>query len=49
MLGKDEGYAEQLNVTGTPTMLVNGKKFEGQTMDDLSKMVEEAAKEKEDE
>ncbi|WP_342432749.1 DsbA family protein [Neobacillus sp. FSL H8-0543] len=46
---KDEEYAKQLNVTGTPTMLVNGKKFEGETMDDLNKMVEEASKEKADE
>lgn len=30
-------------------MLVNGKKFEGETMDDLNKMVEEASKEKADE
>ncbi|MGG3468226.1 DsbA family protein [Neobacillus pocheonensis] len=41
---KDMDYAEQLGVTGTPTIFVNGKKFDGQTMDDLKKMVEEASK-----
>jgi protein-disulfide isomerase len=43
---KDMNYAEKLGVTGTPTIFVNGKLFEGQTIDDLIKMVEDAAKEK---
>lgn len=43
---KDMNYAEKLGVTGTPTLFVNGKKFEGQSIDDLKKMVEKAAKEK---
>jgi protein-disulfide isomerase len=42
---KDEALAEDLGVTGTPTIFVNGQKFDGQTMDDLNEMVEEAAKE----
>jgi protein-disulfide isomerase len=46
---KDEALGEKLGVTGTPTIFVDGKKFEGQTMDDLNKMIEEAAKEKGDE
>jgi protein-disulfide isomerase len=41
---KDMDYAKKLGVTGTPTIFVNGKKFEGQTMDDLKEMVEKAAK-----
>jgi len=43
---QDMDYAEKLGVTGTPTIFVNGKKFEGQTMDDLAEMVEQAAEEK---
>jgi protein-disulfide isomerase len=46
---KDEGLAEELGVTGTPTIFVNGKRFDGQTLDDLNEMVEEASKEKENE
>jgi protein-disulfide isomerase len=41
---KDMDYAEKLGVTGTPTIFVNGKKFEGQTMDELKEMVDKAAK-----
>ncbi|MEH7414436.1 thioredoxin domain-containing protein [Neobacillus drentensis] len=41
---KDMDYAEKLGVTGTPTIFVNGEMFSGQTIDDLKKMVEEAAK-----
>ncbi len=41
---KDMEYAGKLGVTGTPTIFVNGKFFDGQTIDDLKKMVEEAAK-----
>jgi protein-disulfide isomerase len=37
-------YAEKLGVTGTPTIFVNGEKFEGQTIDDLKEMVAKAAK-----
>jgi protein-disulfide isomerase len=39
----DMAYAEKLGVTGTPTMIVNGKMFTGQTLEDLMDMVEEAA------
>ncbi|NRD76289.1 DsbA family protein [Bacillus sp. BRMEA1] len=41
---KDINYADQLGVTGTPTLFVNGKMFDGKTMDDLIKMVNQAAK-----
>ena len=43
---KDMDYAKKLNVTGTPTLFVDGKMFTGQTMDDLIKMVDDAAKKK---
>ncbi|WP_232732402.1 DsbA family protein [Bacillus sp. mrc49] len=43
---KDMKTAEELAVSGTPSLFVNGKKFEGNTIDDLKKMVDEAAKEK---
>ncbi|MFJ5763400.1 DsbA family protein [Neobacillus sp. NPDC093182] len=42
----DESLGGKLGVSGTPTIFVNGKRFDGQTMDDLNKLVEEAAKEK---
>ncbi|MBT2736668.1 thioredoxin domain-containing protein [Bacillus sp. ISL-7] len=41
---KDMDYAVKLGVTGTPTIFVNGEKFEGQTIDDLKEMVAKAAK-----
>ncbi|PGY15089.1 DsbA family protein [Bacillus sp. AFS031507] len=41
---KDMDYTEKLGVTGTPTIFVNGEKFEGQTIDDLKEMVAKAAK-----
>jgi protein-disulfide isomerase len=41
---KDMDYAEKLGVTGTPTIYVNGEKFDGQTIDDLKDMVEKASK-----
>lgn len=41
---KDMEYVEQLGVTGTPTIFVNGERFDGQTIDDLKDMVEKAAK-----
>ncbi|MBT2700513.1 thioredoxin domain-containing protein [Bacillus sp. ISL-40] len=41
---KDMDYAEKLGVTGTPTIFVNGEKFDGQTIDDLKDMVEKASK-----
>ncbi|RZT22672.1 DsbA family protein [Fictibacillus sp. BK138] len=41
----DEALVKDLGVTGTPTLFVNGKKFEGNSFGDLQKMVEEAAKE----
>ena len=34
--------ARNLNVSGTPALFVNGEPFEGQTIDDLKEMVEEA-------
>lgn len=43
---KDMDLAGTLGVTGTPTIYINGKLFNGQTMDDLKKMVDKAAKEK---
>lgn len=42
----DEALGGKLGVSGTPTIFVNGKRFDGQTMDDLNELVEEAAKEK---
>jgi protein-disulfide isomerase len=42
----DEALGGKLGVTGTPTIFVNGKRFDGQTMDDLNELVEEASKEK---
>ncbi|ANC77104.1 DsbA family protein [Fictibacillus phosphorivorans] len=41
----DEGLVSDLGVTGTPTLFVNGKKFEGTSIEDLVKMVDDAAKE----
>ena len=43
---KDMDLVAKLNVTGTPTIFVNGKLFDGKTIDDLKKMVDQAAKEK---
>lgn len=42
----DMELARDLGVTGTPSLFVNGKRFEGNTIDDLVEMVDEAAKEK---
>jgi protein-disulfide isomerase len=41
---KDMNYAGKLGVTGTPTIFVDGKPFNGKTMDDLISMVDNAAK-----
>ena len=41
----DEDLGGELGVNGTPTIFVNGKRFDGQTMEDLNKLVEEAANE----
>lgn len=41
---KDMDLAQKLGVTGTPTIFVNGKLFEGQTIDDLKTMVEKEKK-----
>ncbi|WP_260631762.1 DsbA family protein [Neobacillus niacini] len=40
----DEDLAGELGVSGTPTIFVNGKRFDGKTMDDLNELVEEASK-----
>jgi protein-disulfide isomerase len=40
----DMDTAEQLKVPGTPAIFVNGKKFEGNTFEDLKNMVDEASK-----
>ncbi len=41
---KDMELVNQLGVTGTPTLFVNGKLFDGKTIDDLVQMVDEAQK-----
>lgn len=41
----DEALVDDLGVTGTPTLFVNGKRFEGSSIEDLKKMVDDAAKE----
>lgn len=43
---KDMDLTKKLNVTGTPTLFVNGKLFNGTTFGDLEDMVNQAAKEK---
>lgn len=42
----DMDTVEKLKVTGTPTLFINGKKFEGNTFEDFKKIVDDAAKEK---
>lgn len=39
---KDMKTANGLGVSSTPTILIDGKEFKGRTMDDFTKMVEEA-------
>ncbi|MDP4169468.1 MAG: thioredoxin domain-containing protein [Bacillota bacterium] len=46
---KDMDFGEKLGVSGTPTLFVNGKLFDGNTIDDLKKMVDDAAKGKKNE
>jgi protein-disulfide isomerase len=46
---KDMALANQLGVTGTPTLFVNGKLFDGKTIDDLVQMVDQAGKGKKNE
>ncbi|MDM5201382.1 thioredoxin domain-containing protein [Fictibacillus enclensis] len=41
---KDEALVSKLGVQSTPTLFVNGKRFEGSTYGDLKKQVEEASK-----
>ncbi|MBS4173913.1 thioredoxin domain-containing protein [Bacillus sp. FJAT-49736] len=43
-LNKDQEYVEKLKIDSTPTFFINGKKFTGQTYDDLIKTVNNAAK-----
>ncbi|WP_416827361.1 DsbA family protein [Ectobacillus polymachus] len=43
-LDKDMSYVSKLQISGTPSLFINGKKFEGQTFDDLRKMIDDAAK-----
>ena len=40
----DMKEASKLEITGTPTLFVNGKKFEGNSYEDFKEMVENAAK-----
>jgi protein-disulfide isomerase len=40
----DMKEASKLEITGTPTLFVNGKKFEGNSYEDFKQMVEAAAK-----
>ncbi|MET3728472.1 protein-disulfide isomerase [Fictibacillus halophilus] len=44
-LKTDEALVSELGVTSTPTLFVNGKKFEGTSIQDLVEMVDDAAKE----
>ncbi|WP_137789443.1 DsbA family protein [Bacillus sp. E(2018)] len=44
-LKTDEALVSDLGVTSTPTLFVNGKKFEGTSLEDLKEMVDDAAKE----
>jgi protein-disulfide isomerase len=39
----DMNAANKVGITGTPTLYVNGEKFEGNSYEDLKEMVEEAA------
>ncbi|MFB7642270.1 DsbA family protein, partial [Peribacillus butanolivorans] len=41
---KDMNYAEKLGVSGTPTLLVNGKLFSGQSLDELKNMIDNVSK-----
>jgi len=41
-LKKDEAMAKRLDIQSTPSIYVNGKLFEGKSIDDLKKMVEDA-------
>ncbi|MDQ6600103.1 DsbA family protein [Bacillus salipaludis] len=40
----DMDYVTKLGVTGTPTIFVDGKMFQGKSLDDLKDMVDKAAK-----
>ncbi|MGG1675424.1 DsbA family protein [Neobacillus sp. NRS-1170] len=42
---KDMNAANKLSITSTPTIFINGVKFEGNTYDDFKERVNEAAKE----
>ncbi|MFC0237350.1 DsbA family protein [Fictibacillus phosphorivorans] len=44
-LKTDEALVSDLGVTSTPTLFVNGKKFEGTSLEDLKEMVDDASKE----
>lgn len=45
-LEQDLLHVKNLEVNGTPTLFINGKKFEGNTWNEFDQMVEDAAKEK---
>lgn len=40
---EDLSYANEMNVDSTPVLLVNGERFEGSNIEDLTKMVEEVS------
>ncbi|WP_445487384.1 DsbA family protein [Niallia sp. 03133] len=43
-LKQDLSYVDSLSVTGTPTIFINGVKFEGDTYDEFTEMVNKASK-----
>ncbi|WP_312024338.1 DsbA family protein [Bacillus canaveralius] len=45
-LDKDMFYVNKLSVSGTPTLFINDKKFEGNTFEQLKQAVEEAKRDK---
>ncbi|MGV3464670.1 MAG: DsbA family protein [Heyndrickxia sp.] len=43
-LAKDKSYVDKLKVNSTPTFFINGKEFTGKTYEDLTNMINDAAK-----